>query len=146
MDMTIIVKGQPAGVCSRKDAGLYWEVDCSFRHPSADGVRLFCGGRSMGLAERAGEQWILHRRVSKVSAPELSVPEHRILALQPYPEQVEAGEYTLNGYVENGERGRFVRFPYFPDRPHPCMPLFCFFSVEDGFWVLKLDEEGVPIF
>ena len=146
MEFMVMVQGRPAGVCTVEEQGLYWKLECAFDHPPAEGVRLFLCGRSLGLAERTGERWQLLRRVSKVSFPELSTPGESVLALKPSAERVQILDYILEGYLEQSSQGGVFRAPCLADAPHPCMGLFCFFSVENGFWTLRLDNNRRPVF
>lgn len=146
MEYRVYARGKDVGLCRFYDEGLYWRLDCSCRQEQDVPMRLFGGGTALGIPERTGEQWRLRRRLSKASMPRVPGPEGRVLLLPARQQTVSVLGYELTGYREVVENSTVLRLDFFSDRPHPCMPLFCFFHLQDGFWQITLDEEGKPVF
>lgn len=140
MELTVIHEEKSIGLCRVEDLGLYWDIACRCRRLSDRVERLYCGTRSLGVLEREGEALRLHRRVSKASLPDFP-PENGKLSLLPLW-QGRIFDCTLPaGQLLDGK----VWYPASPDREFPCMPLFCFFHMEQRqgrrYWTIPIEIE-----
>lgn len=140
MEYPVIVKEKTVGSCVLEEQGLYWVVRCSCAYPSEQVERLYCGDRKVGVLEPDGDRLTLCKKLSRSAWPELP-PSSGAFSLtpsaQPLPWKGEVLEIALEGL----RRGDALLFPYDPRRPCPCEPLFCFFTIEDGFWKLPLTKK-----
>lgn len=137
MEYPVIVKEETIGSCRLEQQGLYWELDCTCTYHSGQVERLYCGTRKIGVLEPRGDQLRLQRKLAQSAWPELP-PQSGVFSLEPLA-RPEPWKGDVLGFPLEGIRvGNHLLFPYDPQKPCPCEPLFCFFSVEDGFWKLPL--------
>ena len=137
MEYPVIHHGETIGVCSLEQRGLYWHLSCHCSGETQKIERLYSGSRSVGVLEPIAGQLVLTRRLPRSSWPELP-PEQGSFSLEPEGRAV-PWEGEIAGCPLKGERvGTMLRFPYDPHRPCPCEPLFCFFEIRDGFWLLPI--------
>ncbi len=134
MEFPVLSHGRAVGVCTLTEQGLYWQVDCRCQVLSDRIERLWCGDKRLGVLEREGENLTCHRRVSKASFPQLP-PQGGYFTLE--REELWRGK-VAGCPVEALRRGDTLLFPYDREKPCPCEPLICFFTVRDGFWELPL--------
>lgn len=149
MEYPVIYNGQEIGRCFLRDLGLYWELLCRCQAVSDRVERLYCGEEKLGVLQPEGGGLSLKRRVSKASCPGLP-PESGQFSLSPAPLWAPWSGRILGYDVPQGlsrrdSQGETLQFPYDPDGPCPCPPLCCLFSIEDGFWRLRLDSAGAPV-
>ena len=146
MEFAVNYCGKKVGRCSVWDRGLYWKIECSFTMEAHKPMRLFGGGRSLGLPVRWGEKWCLDKTLSKSSAPGFPPEDGVFYIFDAEPAEIMVHGYRMSGYPDQSEGQLLFRIPGPADDPHPCMALVCFFSYQDGFWTLKLNETGEPCF
>ena len=133
-----------------RDLGLYWELLCRCQAVSDQVERLYCGEEKLGVLQPSGGELALKRRISKASCPALPPEDGQFSPLprarpgRPGPDGFSAMTRRRASPGADGT-GETLQFPYDPDGPCPCPPLFCLFSVEDGFWRLRLDRAGAPV-
>ena len=127
MDYPVIYNGAEIGRCTLEEQGLYWHLTCHCQAVSEQVERLYSGREKLGVLVPGAEGLSLQRRISKSSCR----------ALPP-----ENGQFSL---APGDAAGQTLRFPYSPDEPCPCPPLFCLFSVAEHFWQLRLDGAGQPV-
>ena len=148
-NIRLIYNGEEIGRCVLRDLGLYWELLCRCQAVSDQVERLYCGEEKLGVLQPSGGELALKRRISKASCPALP-PEDGQFSLSPAPAWTPwtgriLGYDAPQGLSRRDGTGETLQFPYDPDGPCPCPPLFCLFSVEDGFWRLRLDRAGAPV-
>ena len=149
MDYPVIHDGKEIGRCTLEERGLYWEVTCRCAAVSSEVERLYSGQLRLGVLAPEHGGLALRRRISKASAPELPPPGGLFTlapaaAWEPWTGRVL--EYEVpQGLCRCEAEGQMLRFPYEDDGPCPCPPLFCLFSIEDGFWQLRLGSDGKPM-
>jgi len=134
------------GSCCLQREGLYWRLRCSC--DMTDRVlRLYAGVRCVGVPQPVDGRLELERRLSCDGWPELP-PKAGFFTVSPMePWQGTAAGLPLPaGLCRRSDEITQVFFPFAEDQPCPCMPLLCFFSIRDGYWQLKLDREGMPVF
>lgn len=149
MEYPVIYNGEEIGRCVLRDLGLYWELLCRCQAVSDQVERLYCGEEKLGVLQPSGGELALKRWISKASCPALP-PEDGQFSLSPAPAWTPwtgriLGYDAPQGLSRRDGTGETLQFPYDPDGPCPCPPLFCLFSVEDGFWRLRLDRAGAPV-
>lgn len=134
MEFPVLSHGRAVGSCTVQEQGLYWQVDCSCRVLSDRIERLYCESRRIGVLELEDGRLTCRRRLSKSSMPELP-PKSGCFSLQPFTHW--QGE-VAGCHVSAFRCGDILLFPYDPDKPCPCEPLICFFTIRDGFWQLPM--------
>ncbi len=147
MKWEVLYHDRPVGWCDLQEDGLYWKLTCRCQAVSGRIERLYWNGRCLGVLERQGEQLTLERRFSKVSAP--GIPsETRLPTLE--REELWQGsvlDCPMPPCIRTWKNyGSLLSFPFSDASPCPCPPLVCFFTVRDGFWLMKLDEDENPFF
>ena len=138
MELNVMLHEKVVGTCTLEEMGLYWILACRCDILSDRIERLYAGERKLGVLEKEGDCLTLKRRLSKSSCPELP-PKSGVLTLHPVKEETPLvpWEGTVEGYELKGfEKGDYILFPYDPDGPCPCEPLFCFFQIKGGYWHL----------
>lgn len=140
MELTVLEEGRRIGVCSVEEMGLYWSIVCRCQRRSDRVERLYCGMRSLGVLEWDGETLSLNRRLSKASVPEFPPPDG-ILTLTP-PWQGNIWDCPLPpGQQMEGK----IWYPASEASAFPCMPLFCFFCLEERqgrrYWTIPKEAE-----
>lgn len=146
MEFPVLYQGRPVGTCQVEDLGLYWRFRCRCALLSDRVERLYWGSVRLGVLEREGKALTLDRRLSKQSLPGFP-PEDGLLSLEPdlEPWQGTVLDCALpRGFQKREGNQTHLLFPFAPDRPFPCMPLFCFFRLDGPYWKLTLDEAGRP--
>ena len=139
MEFPIVLDGKPVGCCTVEEQGLYWYLQAECQVLSDRVERLYCGQTRLGVLEREGDRLCLRRRLSRKAVPELP-PRNGVLTLKPV-QQPELWEGEVLGHKLKGLCvGKELLFPYDPNGPCPCEPLFCFFEIRDGFWRLPLHD------
>lgn len=144
MEFPVYMHDEQVGTCTLEEMGLYWCIRCSCKILSDRVERLYAGEKKLGVLEKEGNCLTLSRRLSKSSCPELP-PKSGILTLHPVKEEppLKPWEGIIEGYELSGfEKDDCILFPYDPDKPCPCEPLFCFFEVKDGYWQLPKNFKG----
>lgn len=142
MEFKVNACGKQVGKCLVLDRGLYWKIECGFHLPEKKMLRLFGGGRSLGLPVCCGDRWSLDKTISKSSLPEFPPQNEVFYVLDAAPSRITVYGYEICGYPDKAEDQLLFRIPGIQNAPHPCMPLLCFFTFCDGFWILKLNETG----
>lgn len=144
MEFPVMFQGRTVGACRVEEQGLYWHIRCRCEILSDRVERLYWGSVKLGVLEREGDFLTLDRRLSKQSLPGFP-PRDGVLSLEP---DLEPWQGTVldcpmpPGFLKR-EPGRVkLLFPFSPERPFPCMPLFCFFELDGPYWSLPLDEAG----
>ena len=136
MILAVKLGEETIGECRMEDLGLYWNLECSCRVISDQVERLYWREHRLGVLEREQDRLTMRRRIPKTRLP--GFPEkdgvlhlhacREILGCQLPPAREEHGK---------------LWYPWSKEAPFPCMPLACFFSVEqsDGrdYWTLPLD-------
>lgn len=144
MELPVMYQGRSVGTCQVEALGLYWRLRCRCVLLSDRVERLYWGGVRLGVLEREGDALTLDRRLSRQSLPGFP-PEGGFLSLEPdlEPWQGKVLDCVLpQGFQKReGDQVRLL-FPFSPDRPFPCMPLFCFFARNGPYWQLTLNAEG----
>ena len=143
MELPVMMYEETVGSCSLEQMGLYWIIRCRCRILSDRVERLYAGEKKLGVLEKEGECLTLTRRISRSSCPELP-PKSGVLTLHPVEEApaLTPWEGTIQGYELRGfEKDDMLLFPYDPEEPCPCEPLFCFFEVSDGYWKLPKETD-----
>jgi len=135
MEYPVVHQGETVGSCVMEDVGLYWQVACSCRLFSDRVERLYCGDTRLGVLEKEGERLLLRRRLSKSAYPMLP-PRSGFFALEPAAEAEPWQGYVMGYALKGFRKENRLLFPYDPNGPCPCEPLFCFFEICDGFWRL----------
>ena len=69
MELKVYEAGEEIGVCNVYDEGLYWRLECRCRQKTDQPKRLFGGGENLGIPIWTGDNYLLSRRVSKISVP-----------------------------------------------------------------------------
>ena len=150
MEYPVIYNGQEIGRCSLTDDGLYWVLSCRCEAVSDQVERLYCGEERLGVLQPEDGGLCLRRRLSKAGWPSLP-PENGQFSLSPAAAAVAPWTGRVLGYPlpeglsRRDDAGEALPFRYDPQGPCPCPPLFCLFSVEDGYWRLRLDSAGAPV-
>lgn len=147
MELQVMYQGKIVGTCQAEDLGLYWRLKCRCVLLSDRVERLYWGSVRLGVLEREGDALTLDRRLSKQSLPGFP-PEGGFLSLEPdlEPWQGTVLDCVLPRGFQKREQGETqLLFPFSPDRPFPCMPLFCFFCLDGPYWKLTLDKDGLPM-
>ena len=146
LQFPVLDGGKTVGQCTLLEDGLYWQIRCRCEEMMGV-VRLYAGSRCVGVPEPAEGGLVLQRRVSRSGWPELP-PKSGCFTLSPMePWQGKAAGLSMPaGFCQKDGEMTTVRFPFSPDLPCPAMPLLCFFTLRDGFWQLKLDAFGMPVF
>lgn len=138
MEFPVTMEDRVVGSCALTDQGLYWQIDCICDVVSDRVERLYCGTVKLGVLLLEGEKFVLRRRVSKASVPQLP-PKSGVLTLAPV-EELQPWQGQVLGCELSGFRlGNMLLFPYEGQKPCPCEPLFCFMEIRGGFWRLPLD-------
>ena len=136
MEYSVMKDDVTVGVCTLEEMGLYWLLRCQCDILSDRVERLYAGQRRLGVLEKEADRLTLTRRLSKSSCPEIP-PKSGVFTLHPVKETLVPWEGTIKGYELKGfEKEECILFPYTPDTPCPCEPLFCFFEIKDGYWQL----------
>ena len=144
MEFPVMYQGREVGTCVVEAQGLYWHILCRCEVLSDRVERLYWGSVGLGVLERTGDRLTLDRRISRKSLPGFP-PEEGFLSLEP---DLEPWQGTVldcpmpRGYLKR-EPGRLrLLYPFSPDRPFPCMPLFCFFELDGAYWSLTIRADG----
>lgn len=146
LEYPVMKQGRTVGTCRVEEQGLYWHIHCRCELLSDRVERLYWGSVRLGVLEREGDFLTLDRRISRQSLPGFP-PENGMLSLEPdlEPWQGTVLDCPMPGGYLKREPGRIkLLFPFSPERPFPCMPLFCFFELDGAYWSLPLDEAGAP--
>ena len=150
MDYPVIYNGEEIGRCTLEEQGLYWVITCHCQAVSEQVERLYSGREKLGVLVPEADGLSLKRRISKSSCRALP-PENGQFSLAPadvwesWTGEI-LGQKMPQGLSRRDAAGQTLRFPYSPDEPCPCPPLFCLFSVAEHFWQLRLDVAGQPVF
>ena len=145
MEFHVYSQEREVGQCDVLDDGLYWRVEARCRQERDIPMRLFGGGQMLGVPEREGEWWTLRRRISKKMAADFSETRARFYLLPAQMRVVCVFGFEMHGYLEDRGDHQVLRMAFSAEEAHPCMPLFCFFRIRDGFWEMVLDEDGNPV-
>lgn len=145
MDLNVYARGNAVGTCSVSDQGLYWNVHCVCKRYAPYPVRLLGAGFNLGVAEIQGESLVFRRKLSKSSVPGFPSSDGCVL-VPVYPARMDVCGYCLEADVEKTSCGTRIFIPFVNNGTNPCMPLMCFWHIKDCFWILNLDEKGLPCF
>ena len=138
MDFPVVSAGRTVGNCSVKEDNLYWELDCICSCQIKKIERLYCGSRNLGVLLPENDRLVMKRKVSKSSAPEIP-PFNGMFSLEPMqmtrPWDGKIAGIKCRGFLQ----GKDLLFPYDKTMPCPCEPLFCFFTIRDGYWRISAE-------
>ena len=140
MEFPVMLDGETVGSCLLEEQGLYWRLDCSCQVVSDRVERLYCGMTRLGVLVLERNRLVLRRRLSRAAFPQLP-PKSSCFFLKPQEEPVPWQGVVLGWELSGFRLGNELLFPYAPDQPCPCEPLFCLFEIRDGFWRLPY---GLP--
>lgn len=141
MEYPVVMNEETIGSCHLEQQGLYWQLCCTCTYCSEKVERLYCGTRNVGVLEPEGEGLTLRRKLSRSAWPELP-PKSGVFSLTPVEQPTHWQGEVMGFPLEGVQMGENLVFPYDPHKPCPCEPLFCFFTIEDGFWKLPLPPKS----
>ena len=136
MELPVCHQGEIVGSCQVSELGLYWNFVCRCRLLSDRIERLYWKEHRLGVLERESDSLVLRRRIAKKLLPGFP-GEGQLLYLRP---PVQVLDCLLPPTLEKDGK---LWYLCGPERPFPCMPLACFFTLEQegeqDYWVISRD-------